>query len=233
MGDYLNESDCDTFADCYDLWTSLVGAPKYDIEFYKEVLLTCPLGFTVELGAGVGRVADEIAFEDRPVVGIDESQAMLDRARQRAQDRGLAELIEWIQAGFGEWRTEKPVAAVICPCHTLNHLLTDDDWLTVFRNVSEYLQPRGAFAFNNLDVSLAELQDLTGIIEPIGSISLGESTAIVHKKTIYENSTRTWPTMVTGEIFSPDGESEFATDWTLSKAGVAVTRSAALLARWV
>lgn len=68
----------DAFAPVYSDWSADMTE---DIPFYVELARETE-GPLVELAVGTGRVAIPVALETgRPVLGVDSSPAMLDRAR--------------------------------------------------------------------------------------------------------------------------------------------------------
>src|SRR5579859_24874 len=80
------------FASHYEEWSAHMTA---DVAFYVSLALQAD-GPIVELAIGNGRVAIPIAqATGQRVIGIDASPAMLEQARQRAAEAGVAlELIE-------------------------------------------------------------------------------------------------------------------------------------------
>src|SRR5262249_57084984 len=75
------------FADRYDEWSAPMTA---DVPFYVG-LAQAALGPIVELAVGNGRVAIPVAqATGRRVIGIDSSPAMLEQARARAAEAGVA-----------------------------------------------------------------------------------------------------------------------------------------------
>jgi len=81
-----------------ELWESIVppAEARRDADFL-ETALRLPTGARIlDLPCGDGRVALELAARGYHLVGIDISAALLDKARRRSQELGLA--VEWRQA---------------------------------------------------------------------------------------------------------------------------------------
>lgn len=103
----------------------------------------------VELAVGNGRVAVPVARETgRRVIGIDASQAMLDGARARAEQEGVADLLDLRQDDMRTFTVEEPVELVYCPFRSLLHLPTWQEKLAAFRSAFAALRPGGRFAWN-------------------------------------------------------------------------------------
>ncbi len=140
------------FAACYDDWSA--GMTE-DVGFYVELAREAD-GPVVELAVGSGRVAVPVARAiGRPVLGLDVSAAMLERARERAAAEGVE-----LDLRLGDMRDlelEQPAALVYSPFRSLLHLPTWADRRRVFERVAASLEPGGRFAWNAfvLDPKLA------------------------------------------------------------------------------
>jgi SAM-dependent methyltransferase len=73
----------DEYAPFYD-WENARTLGRRDVPFWRTVALNAG-GSMLELGAGTGRIAIPLARAGVPVVGIDRSEPMLARARQRVK----------------------------------------------------------------------------------------------------------------------------------------------------
>lgn len=133
----------EAFAVGYDQWAAHMTE---DVAFYVE--LACEAdGPLVELAVGNGRVAIPVAqATGRRVIGLDTSPAMLDQARARASDIGVA--LDLRQADMRELRLTEPAALIYCPFRALLHLATWADRRRTFERVAASLRPGGRFAWN-------------------------------------------------------------------------------------
>ena len=131
------------FADRYDEWSAHMTE---DVAFYVELAREAD-GPLVELAVGNGRVAIPVAqATGHPVIGIDTSPAMLELARQRAQESGVA--LELHEGDMRELELAEPAALVYCPFRALLHLATWADRRRTFERVAASLRPGGRFAWN-------------------------------------------------------------------------------------
>jgi ubiquinone/menaquinone biosynthesis C-methylase UbiE len=134
----------DDFAQHYDGWAP---ADVDDVDFYVEQARASG-GPVVELGVGTGRVAIPTARASVRVIGIDASEEMLEICRRRAEEAGVAHLVELRQGDFRSPPVSETVPLVTCPFRSLLHLETDDDRRTALAAIRRMLQPKGRFVFD-------------------------------------------------------------------------------------
>jgi SAM-dependent methyltransferase len=82
----------------------------------------------------------------RPVIGLDSSPAMLEHARVRAAEAGVA-----LDLRVGDMRDlvlDEPAGLIYCPFRALLHLPTWADRRRTFERVAAALRPEGRFAWN-------------------------------------------------------------------------------------
>jgi ubiquinone/menaquinone biosynthesis C-methylase UbiE len=131
------------FAPVYDTWAADMVD---DVDFYVDLAREAD-GPVVELAAGTGRISVPIAQRTgKQVIGIDLSPAMLDLAREHADQAGVE-----LDLREGDMRDLDLVEAtdlVICPYRALLHLPTWADRRGVFERVARALRPGGRFAWN-------------------------------------------------------------------------------------
>jgi SAM-dependent methyltransferase len=133
----------DAFAPVYSDWSADMTE---DIPFYVELARETE-GPLVELAVGTGRVAIPVALETgRPVLGVDSSPAMLDRARRAAEEAGAD--VDLRLRDMRELEVDEPAGLVYCPFRSLLHLPTWGDRRRVFERVAASLRPGGRFAWN-------------------------------------------------------------------------------------
>ena len=136
-------SSYDAFAPIYDDWSAQMTE---DVPFYVELAGETE-GPLVELAVGTGRVAIEVARgTGRPVLGIDNSPAMLALARERADAAGAQ--LELREGDMRELELDEPAGLIYCPGRSLLHLPTWPDRRGVFERVHASLRPGGLFAWN-------------------------------------------------------------------------------------
>lgn len=131
------------FAIRYEEWSSGMTA---DVGFYVE-LARQARGPLVELAIGNGRVAIPVAkATGRPVIGIDTSPAMLEKARIGAAEAGVE--LDLREGDMRDLVLDEPAALIYCPFRSLLHLPTWADRRRMFERVEASLLPDGRFAWN-------------------------------------------------------------------------------------
>ena len=132
-----------------------------DVTFYVELALASQgIGAGVlELGAGTGRVAIPIAEAGLEVVGLDASDAMLERARERSQ---AVNGIQWVRGDMADFAMGRTFGLVIIPFRSFLHLLTAREQASCLRCVYEHLVPGGRLALNFFNPSILPLGESTG-----------------------------------------------------------------------
>ena len=131
------------FAEIYEEWSAPMTE---DVDFYVELAREAD-GPVVELAVGTGRVAVPVAKAiERPVIGIDRSAAMLEKARVAAEEAGVDLALR--EGDMRDLELDEPAALVYCPYRSLLHLPTWADRRRVFERVAASLEPGGRFAWN-------------------------------------------------------------------------------------
>jgi SAM-dependent methyltransferase len=134
----------------YDRWADIYDcqyAGLYDdVEFYLGLAqaATPPV---LELACGTGRVTLPIAQAGVPIVGVDSSPRMLDRARTKAA--GLGDLpVRWVHADMRDFQLEECVGLIMIPGRSFLHLLEPADQVQALTNIRAHLVPGGRLALN-------------------------------------------------------------------------------------
>jgi SAM-dependent methyltransferase len=136
----------DEYAAFYD-WENARTLGRRDIPFWRNLALRAG-GPVLELGCGTGRIALPLGRAGVPVVGIDRSAPMLDRARRRVKRARLADRVHLIRgdirhlpfAGGG-----KSFPMVMAPYGVLQSLLREADLAATLESVREVLRPGCTF----------------------------------------------------------------------------------------
>ena len=98
-------------------------------------------GRALELAIGTGRVAIPLAERGVPVAGIELSQPMVDRLREKVDESALP-------VGIGDMATTQApgeFTLVYLVFNTISNLLTQDEQVECFRNAARHLVPGGRF----------------------------------------------------------------------------------------
>ncbi len=132
----------------YDVVTAADTRLAGDIDLYAG--LAPDGGSMLELGAGGGRVAFELAARGFHLVGVDLSPAMLDKAQARLA-QAPAEIAGRLAFRRGDMTAldlKRAFDAVICPYFTLAHVPAGAAWRNTFAVAARHLQPGGLAAFH-------------------------------------------------------------------------------------
>ncbi len=117
-----------------------------EAEFYLELAQqAAALGLrTLELACGTGRVAIPLARQGVRLLGMDNSPAMLARAREKSD--GL-ETVQWVEGDMRSFDFEESFGLITIPSGSFQLLLTTEDQLACLRCIERHLAPGGKLAF--------------------------------------------------------------------------------------
>lgn len=130
-----------TIAPYYDL---LHASLSEDIDFILPLAARTP-GKVLEIGCGTGRLLLPLARAGKRVVGLDKSQAMLDRARRRirAEEADVRERIHLVRADVAKLDLgEEQFGLALFSYNTFMHL-PPDTAVSACRAVRRHLSPGG------------------------------------------------------------------------------------------
>ncbi len=155
----------------YDAWA------EYLIGLLKENGVAD--GLVCELGCGTGQMTRRLAAAGYDMIGIDLSEEMLDVAREQeygayegdfeedeVEEDAAEPSILYLQQDMREFELYGTVSAVVSICDSMNYMTSDEDLLSVFRLVNNYLDKDGVFIFDmNTEYKYKELMGDTTIAE--------------------------------------------------------------------
>ncbi|CCH80448.1 putative methyltransferase [Nostocoides japonicum T1-X7] len=98
-------------------------------------------GGALELAVGTGRVAIPLREKGIRVTGIELSQPMIDRLREKVDEATLPV----VQGDMATTRVAGEFALVYLVFNTISNLLTQDEQVECFRNAARHLRPGGRF----------------------------------------------------------------------------------------
>jgi SAM-dependent methyltransferase len=100
----------------------------------------------LEIGVGSGRVAVPVALAGVPVVGVDASPVMLERARQRAGGHAID--LTLLEADMRKLPELGRFPLITIPFRALLHLRDDEQRLALLRDIRGRLADGGRLAFD-------------------------------------------------------------------------------------
>jgi SAM-dependent methyltransferase len=93
------------------------------------------------------------------VIGVDSSTAMLDVCRARAEEAGVADLLDLRLGDLGEPPVEERVPLVTCPFRAYLHLPDDEARLAAFRAARALLVDEGRLVFDVFTPSRDDIEE--------------------------------------------------------------------------
>ena len=182
-----------SFAQVYDLFMDNVpyeAWSEYVIALLKDEKIED--GLVLDLGCGTGKMTRFLAAAGYDMIGIDNSEEMLEIAREYQYGPGneadyTEEMVEdtaevedseamdigesnsnilYLLQDMREFELYGTVRAVVSICDSMNYILEEEDLLQVFKLVNNYLDPKGIFIFDmNTRFKYATLLGETTITE--------------------------------------------------------------------
>ena len=136
-----------SFAEVYDQFMDNVPYREW-ADFLQEILQKEGIndGLVLDLGCGTGSMTEELAGRGYDIIGVDNSEDMLEIAMEKRQESGhdILYLLQDMQ-GFELYGT---VRAVVSVCDSVNYVTEKEELEQVFRLVNNYLDPGGIFVFD-------------------------------------------------------------------------------------
>lgn len=137
-----------------------VSRPERD----TEDLLSSERNLVVDLGCGTGTMAELMYGMGYDMIGVDLSEAMLNVAMRKKEASGSE--ILYLCQNMRELELYSTVGTVYSVCDSLNYILEEEELLTVFSLVNNYLYPGGIFIFDfNTEYKYREVIGDTTIAE--------------------------------------------------------------------
>ena len=103
-------------------------------------------GLLLDLGCGTGSLTELLADAGYDMIGVDNSEEMLELALEKKEQSGKD--ILYLCQDMREFELYGTVAAVVSICDCINYILEPEDLTEVFRLVNNYLDPGGVFIFD-------------------------------------------------------------------------------------
>lgn len=135
------------FAEVYDLFMDNIPYEEWT-DYVKELLAEEGIqeGILLDLGCGTGSGTELLAKAGFDMIGVDNSEEMLEIAMEKRAESGLD--ILYLLQDMREFELYGTVKGVVSICDSMNYLLDDEDLEDVFALVHNYLDNEGIFIFD-------------------------------------------------------------------------------------
>ena len=153
----------------YELWGERLdqAIKRYGVsrpERDAETPLEAEKNLVVDLGCGTGTLTESLYAKGYDMIGVDQSEAMLNAAMRKREESGSE--ILYLQQDMRELELYSTAGTIYCVCDSLNYILEEEELLQVFSLVNNYLFPGGVFLFDfNTEYKYREILGDTVIAE--------------------------------------------------------------------
>lgn len=136
-----------SFAQVYDLFQDNIPYEEW-AEYVTGLLREYKIedGLILDLGCGTGSMTELLAGAGYDMIGVDNSEDMLEIAMEKRAASGRD--ILYLLQDMREFELYGTVRAVVSICDSLNYILEYEDLVQVFSLVNNYLDPQGLFIFD-------------------------------------------------------------------------------------
>lgn len=160
-----------SFASVYD--TFMDNVPYGEWGGYIYTLLCrygVKSGIVLDLGCGTGTMTEILAGYGYDIIGVDNSEDMLELAMEKRIASGHD--ILYLLQDMREFELYGTVRAVVSVCDSVNYITEPEELAGVFRLVNNYLDPGGIFLFDfNTEYKYREVMGDCTIAEDRGPCS--------------------------------------------------------------
>ena len=134
-----------SFAQVYDLFMDNVPYEQW-CEFLCRLLKKQSIadGPVLDLGCGTGKMTRLMSERGYDMTGVDNSAEMLQIAAMQQTDVPILYLLQDMQ----ELELDGCVRAVYSVCDCINYVIDEEELLSAFEKVYEYLEENGVFIFD-------------------------------------------------------------------------------------
>lgn len=112
----------------------------------KDKLLRSERDLVLDLGCGTGTLTELLYQKGYDMMGVDNSQEMLNIALAKKEETGSE--ILYLCQDMRELDLYSTIGTVISVCDSVNYLLEDEEVQEVFSLINNYLYPGGIFIFD-------------------------------------------------------------------------------------
>lgn len=120
-----------------------------DVPFYRSVLASHQSKTVLELGCGTGRVLLALVPDADAVTGVDVSEGMLDRLRDKVEQTGAnRKCVTIVHGDICKLDLGKTSDLIIAPHRVFQCLETDDQVDALLSGIRRHLAPNGTCVLN-------------------------------------------------------------------------------------
>ena len=160
-----------SFASVYDTFMDNVPYEEWG-EYIHSMLCEYGVkdGIVLDLGCGTGTMTEILAGYGYDMIGVDNSEDMLELAMEKRIASGHD--ILYLLQDMREFELYGTVRAVVSVCDSVNYITEPEELAEVFRLVNNYLDPGGLFLFDfNTEYKYREVMGDCTIAEDRGDCS--------------------------------------------------------------
>ena len=146
-----------SFAEVYDTFMDNVPYEEW-ADYLEDRLKEYGIrdGLVLELGCGTGSMTELLAEKGYDMIGVDNSEDMLEIAMEKRIESGHD--ILYLLQNMQEFELYGTVRAIVSVCDCVNYVTDKNELQEVFCLVNNYLDPRGVFIFDlNTEYKYREL----------------------------------------------------------------------------
>lgn len=158
MSTFGGYEDQSFVAEYYDFISGYAGRP--DVEFYLDFSRSAS-GTILELGCGTGRILIPTAAAGYPIVGLDLSEYMLAKCREKLQrqHREVQERARIVQGNMTHFDLKETFTLITTPFRSFQHLVSVDDQLACLRCAHRHLAKGGKLILDLFQANPRRMHD--------------------------------------------------------------------------
>ena len=218
------------FAQVYDIFMDNIPYGEWG-EYLVSLLREYGVdeGLVLELGCGTGSMTEILAGYGYDMIGVDNSEDMLEIAMEKKIGSGhdILYLLQDMR-GFELYGT---VRAVVSVCDSVNYITEPEELREVFRLVNNYLDPGGVFIFDfNTEYKYREILGEQTIAEDRGECSFIWDNCYYEEERINEYDLTLFirdeeASHAGGELYRKYQETHFQRSYTLNEMKELIRKS--------
>lgn len=135
------------FAEVYDTFMDNVPYKEW-AQYIRSILVREGIdsGLVLDLGCGTGSMTEELASYGYDMIGVDNSEEMLEIAMDKKEESKYD--ILYLLQDMRQFELYGTVRAIVSVCDCINYITEEKELEQVFRLANNYLDPGGIFLFD-------------------------------------------------------------------------------------